>query len=349
MMTAEEVSALPIVRALRPVGSPYLNSLSGHSDLVVWHVDVEFEEWAIPPVLAARWSNKESSVAETWQKRPLAVGADSGCTYSCGEIEIAARLRNAGFGSYWISEWSGFPHVEAWEPFCIKRSEFSDRAPGLWQYDQDLRTDPRNATRSLARSGGHPDVACVTPEGNVYLEYKGPVDSIKPKQNSWAAAVIEREHPRLSYLAVRGSFRPAISSGEVLPVSASEAPVVERSKPSNGVEKTRQQREKSAQPPQSRSSGGNARLPKLHRRTISDTLKRERGWSIVSRVEGWIDFTPPSLGTPIDSFAREVRQAVEALGYEATVRIARDSSGRSIVRVHTRETLEQAPRGAQGV
>ena len=348
MMTADEVSALPIVRALRPIATPHLTSLSGHSDLVVWHVDVEFEEWAIPPALAARWSDKESSVADTWQKRPLAAGIDSGCIYSCGEVEIAARLRNAGFESYWISEWSGFPHVEAWEPFCIKRSEFSARAPDLWQYDQDLRTDPRNASRGLGRSGGHPDVACVTPEGNVYLEYKGPGDSIKPKQNSWATAVVEREHPRLSYLAVRGLFRPAISVGEVPPVVASESPVADRAMHSTGVE-PRQQRDNSAQPPQSRPSRGSARLPPLDRRKISDTLKRERGWSIVSRVDGWIDFTPPSLGTPIDSFAREVRQAVEALGYEPTVRVARDSSGRSIVRVHTPETLEQAPRGAHGV
>lgn len=108
-MTAEEISALPVVRALRPVGKPYLARLSEHSDLKVWHADVQFEEWAIPPTLASRWSNKEANVAETWQKRPLAVGADSGCIYSCGEVEIAARLRNAGFESYWMSEWSGFP------------------------------------------------------------------------------------------------------------------------------------------------------------------------------------------------------------------------------------------------
>jgi hypothetical protein len=45
----------------------------------------------------------------------------------------------------------------------------------------------------------------------VYLEYKGPNDSIKPKQNRWAAAVVERESPRLAYLVVHGLFRPAIA------------------------------------------------------------------------------------------------------------------------------------------
>jgi hypothetical protein len=210
-MTSEEVSELPVVRALRPVRPPYLERLSDHSDLVVWHVDVEFQEWPIPPTLAERWSDKDANVAETWQKRPLAVGVDSGCVYSCGEVEIAARLRKAGCEAYWISEWSGFPHVAEWERYCIKRSEFRRRAPALWQYDQDLRTDSRSASRGLGSSGGHPDVACITPEGNIYLEYKGPADSIKPKQNSWAAAVIEHEHPRFTYLAVRGSFRAPIS------------------------------------------------------------------------------------------------------------------------------------------
>jgi hypothetical protein len=346
-MTPEEVSALPAVRALRPTRIPYLEPLSGHSDLLVWHVDVEFYTWPIPPAFAARWSDKEFNVAETWQKRPLAAGADSGCIYSCGEVELTARLRSAGFAAYWISEWSGFSHVESWEPFCIKRSEFSLRAPQLWRYDQDLRDDARNANRGLGRFGGHPDVACVTPAGNVYMEYKGPGDSIKPKQNSWAAAVIEREHPRFTYLAVRGAFRLGTSSADGFVEIASAASEAARSGSAPRADAP-QPKEASPRRSQDPLDQKRVRLPKLHRRTISDTLKRDKRWSIVSHTDGWIDFTPPPSARSIDNFADEVRHAVQALGYAPTVRIGRDSSGRPIVRVQTAETLEQAPRGKHG-
>jgi hypothetical protein len=144
-----------------------LAQLSDHSGLQVWHLDIELEEFAIPQELAARWSEREAHVAETWQKRPLVVGHDSGYPYSCGEVELAARLRTAGYEAYWISEWSGFKHVPAWEPFCIKRNEFKARAPQLWEYDQAVRD---GAGYDLGTSGGHPDIACVTANGNVYLE-----------------------------------------------------------------------------------------------------------------------------------------------------------------------------------
>src|SRR5688572_55933 len=91
-ITADEVLALPWVQALRPSGHAYLSRLSEYSDLEVWHVPVLFREWAIPLNLVKRWTDKKTNSNETWNKRPLAVGEASACEYSCGEVELTARL-----------------------------------------------------------------------------------------------------------------------------------------------------------------------------------------------------------------------------------------------------------------
>lgn len=342
-LTPENVASLPVVAALRPIRLPYLARLSDHSELAVWHVDVEFDEWAIPTDLQERWIDKHRNAAETWSKRPLAVGVDSGAQYSCGEIEIVARLRQAGFDAYWVSEWSGFAHLETWQQFCVKRSEFSKRAPRLWRYDQELRTQSNTGARGLGSTGGHPDVGAITPDGFFYVEYKGPTDSIKPKQNAWAAAVIEREAPRLAYLAVRGSFRNFTFAPKV-PVPAELQPMPTGFPPPPepfADPKPKASRDTPAEMPRGASGGG-----KLHRRTISDRLKKERGWSIVSHVDGTIDFSFPSSRAGAERFVDEVREAVEGLGYQPTVRIAKGSKGDSVVRVSTPETLAQAGAGA---
>ena len=83
---------------------------------------------------------------------------------------------------------------------------------------------------------------------------------------------------------------------------------------------------------------------KLHRRTIADALKRERKWEVESHVDGSIDFSvPPRMSS--DAFAAEVKAAVEAMGYQPTVRITSSQRGQ-LVRVHTPETLAQCGRGA---
>lgn len=329
---------LPILDAIRPFRAPYLSVLSGHSDLKVWHADVQFEEFIPTDDLAKRWSDRAANVAETWQKRPLALGNDSGCIYSCGEVELVGRLRNSGLQAFWISEWAGFPHVPMWEPFCIKRNEFRSRAPELWQYEQDLRAFALQHGWDLGKAGGHPDVVCRTDDGPVYIEYKGPGDSIKPKQNQWAAAAIAREPSRLLYFAVRGHFRPGarsvsqqgIARGQEELVAAREIPL-----PTSPGASTRRKE------PQRVAKSG------LHRRKISDTLKRERGWECVSHVDGSVDVRRPS-SVGLNSFVEQVRAAVQELGYTPTVRVTTDKDGKEWVRLHTVETLSQSGQGAHG-
>jgi hypothetical protein len=170
-MTPEQIFKLPHVQALRPARLPHLERPSEHSELSVWHIHVRFTEYALTAQLQRRWSDERFNTAETWRKRPLAKGEDSGCAFSCGEVELAARLRNAGFEAYWISEWSGFSYVEMWKPFCAKRSDFKERAPALWSYDHALLTASAATSALLGISGGHPDVAAITPNGPFFIEY----------------------------------------------------------------------------------------------------------------------------------------------------------------------------------
>jgi hypothetical protein len=206
--TVEEVARLPWVQAVRPVQAPYRERLSRYSDLIVWHLDVEFPEWPIPPAWTARWQNKQTKESDTWRKSPLAVGVDSGCEYSCGEVELAARLRNAGYDGFWVSEWCGFPHVSCWEPYCVKRNELKERAPTLLAFDQQLRASAVTTRAVLGTRGGHPDVGFWLPSTHehLYIEYKGPGDSINAKQDSWAQAIHKQENSRLAYVVVRGRF-----------------------------------------------------------------------------------------------------------------------------------------------
>lgn len=208
-MNAESVLALPWVQAIRPNRPPYLHRLSEHSDLDVWHLDVALPRWPIPTDLERQWlTDKHTDEKATWHKRPLVRAAESTATYYCGEVELAMRLRRAGFHSFWISEWSSFAHVPVWRDVCIKRSELQERAPMVYAFDARLRTSPGARDLGLGNRGGHPDVVAWhdTSPDFVFIEYKGPNDKIKSKQNAWARAVIAQEMGRVPYVAVRGQF-----------------------------------------------------------------------------------------------------------------------------------------------
>ncbi len=208
-LTAADVSALAWVKALRPTHELYRAPLSPHADSEVWHVDVEFSLYSPTEAQKLRWADDDCDVAETWRKRPLVVGRDSGCDYSCGEVELTARLRSAGMQAFWMSEWSAFPHVGDWESFCVKRSELSARVPALHARDLWLRTRARAMGIELGGAGGHPDVvAWSDPDATYwYIEYKGPGDEIKPKQSSYAHALTKLAEGEVSYVAVKASVR----------------------------------------------------------------------------------------------------------------------------------------------
>ncbi len=201
-ITASEIVRLPWVQALRPQGEPYLSRLSAHSEFVAWHIDIPLETWPIPSDMAVRWAENRFNNNETWRKRPLVRGADSGCPYSCGEVEIAARLRKAGFQSRWVSEWGSYEHVPCWQSYCVKRRELEDTEPELWAADHSLRVKAQSRQDVLGKTGGHPDVAAWHSQKDiVYVEYKGPGDKVNKKQDAWAQEIIAQNPERFCYLA----------------------------------------------------------------------------------------------------------------------------------------------------
>jgi hypothetical protein len=84
----------------------------------------------------------------------------------------------------------------------------------------------------------------------------------------------------------------------------------------------------------------------LHRRRIRDTLVREKGWRVVSHVDGTIDVRPGSFDNSPIGFGERVRKAVQELGYSPRLVSFSDAEGREHVRLDTPETLGQAGRGA---
>lgn len=208
MLTSAEILQLPWVKALRPLGQPYLARLSTHSEFESWHVDVELENWQIPPELSARWQDNAFNNNETWRKRPLVIGRDSGCPYSCGEVEVAARLRRANLQSRWVSEWGSYQHVLCWKAYCVKRRELEDIEPELWAADNNLRYKAGSRQETLGKTGGHPDVAAWTSQRDiVYVEYKGPGDKVNKKQDAWAQEIIAQNPGRFCYLAAYGRIK----------------------------------------------------------------------------------------------------------------------------------------------
>ncbi len=192
------------VNALKPNEPPRMDRLSEHSELKVWHTRLVFDRYEPSASENARWAQKSVRDAQTWGKSPLLIGRESGCGYSCGEIEIAARLRKAGYDAYWISEWSAFPHVRDWEPWCVKRTELRGRLPSVWEFDRRLRNQFQDL--ALDQQGGHPDVVAWSASRDelFYVEYKGPSDRMKPKQNRWAQALSRLDPDVHRYVAARG-------------------------------------------------------------------------------------------------------------------------------------------------
>lgn len=82
--------------------------------------------------------------------------------------------------------------------------------------------------------------------------------------------------------------------------------------------------------------------PGLERRKIRKQLISTRGWHVISRVDGFVDVQIPTARRGDPAFVAEVREALKQLGYSAQV----NPFGAEWVRVRTKETVEQAGRGA---
>jgi hypothetical protein len=168
----------------------------------VWTGLIDLPVFAPAGELAARWSDREVRKRETFGGKTLVAASDSRCAFSCGEVEIAARLRRVGGRAWWVSEWASYQVPPGWDRFFIRRSRLRDQLPDLARVDARVRQ-----AGSLRSSGGHPDIAAwKNPAQPCYLEFKGPGDSVKPAggQAAWIAAA---QRLGLPFMVVVGEVR----------------------------------------------------------------------------------------------------------------------------------------------
>lgn len=83
----------------------------------------------------------------------------------------------------------------------------------------------------------------------------------------------------------------------------------------------------------------------LARRRIRKALIQQKGWHVVSRVDGYVDVKPPAGRSNDTPFSAEVRATVMSLGFVPTVSWFTDREGTRWVRCKTAETAAQAGRG----
>lgn len=117
-------------------------------------------------------------MAEDCNKRGGRVVGSEG-ELSCAEVEIAKRLHAQDWEGGWFNSFGGCGRGR-WGEYMIGRNDLPAGAAKLI-----------DAVRAkLARSGGVPDVIAWRRRDIVYVESKGPSDSIG-KQAEWLATALE--------------------------------------------------------------------------------------------------------------------------------------------------------------
>jgi hypothetical protein len=220
-------AAAPSWAALLPVGTaPYLDRLSDHSDVRVWHIDLEFEPWApAPGAILTR--------QETYGWKPQVVPADprlaTGVGRSVGEVEVACRLRAAGFKA---AAWTdGFGSAPDWWSRWVRRPP--SIPVSVRRLDEQVRAGHPALLRDV--TGAWPDVVAyhdtaavadavrAAADGTLlFVEYKGPSlatprksDTISETQDLWVRTAVERGLvPLTSYVVAR--WRPSLVARAVL-------------------------------------------------------------------------------------------------------------------------------------
>lgn len=169
-----EVSSEPLWLAdLRPVERPQLRPLATNPSVLAWHATVAFQRWMPAP------GAPKSLWAETYGKTQIVSGDGA---RSVAEIELTCRLREAGWNAGWMDTFGSAPG--AWAKWLVKPSAL----PAL------LR-DTLERIGSDRKTGGYGQPDLVAWRGSslgeaVFVEYKGPSDRIRPKQDSWYRAAL---------------------------------------------------------------------------------------------------------------------------------------------------------------
>jgi hypothetical protein len=170
---------------LRPVAEPALKPLARDSPLLAWHVTVAFRRWIPAP------GSPKPGWAETYGKTQIV----SGTAWSVAEIELARRLREAGWQAGWMDTFGSAPRV--WREWLVAQS--------------DLPKSVRDALEDIGSAlgtadAGWPDLVAWRGSrlgASVFVEYKGPSDRIRAGQAAWYRAALAAGVSRDQFAVVR--------------------------------------------------------------------------------------------------------------------------------------------------
>jgi hypothetical protein len=158
--------------AIEPVGEPWIGRLSKHSEVDAWHANVAFEPLGLDAV-----RKKNLSRYDTYGWKPQLASDHPKLYRSVGEVEIAWRLRHAGYKAYWVDLRGGAPPIWRGSWTC-----------GLY----DLPVWLQQLCSSMGRSGWPDVVAWKEDTREVrFVEYKGFGDSINLNQDTWFRTSLE--------------------------------------------------------------------------------------------------------------------------------------------------------------
>lgn len=222
-MTSSAPAWIQLLGAATP---PYLDRLSEHSDFQAWHVDLSLNPWTAAP--GGKLTREES-----YGWKPQLIPSDprlaAGLGRSVGEVELACRLRAAGYeAAAWTDGFGSAPEVwNRWIrrplalPASIRRIDEQVRAG-----NPDLLRDTTAAWPDVVAyrdTASVSDAVKAAAAGDlVFAEYKGPSlanarksDTISETQDLWVRTAIGRRLiPLTGYVVVR--WRPSPAAREVL-------------------------------------------------------------------------------------------------------------------------------------
>lgn len=150
---------------------PQLRRLSPGAPLAVWHIRVEMKQWSPQP------SDPPLTWNETYGKRQVLSATGS---RSVAEIEIARRLRKAGWQAGWLDSFGRAP------------TDFQEWIVAPDELPAALRSALLEISLAMrSRTNSHPDIIGWRSgklSDAIFIEYKGPNDRIRATQIAWLQA-----------------------------------------------------------------------------------------------------------------------------------------------------------------
>ena len=160
------------LRAIGPVGDARLETLSKYSEVEAWHTNVAFRPLGLDVV-----RKKKLTRHDTYGWKAQLESDHANLSRSVGEVEIACRMRRAGYKAYWMDLFGNAPPIwRAW-------------TRGVY----DLPVWLQMLCGPLGRPGW-PDVVAYKDDSREvrFVEYKGPNDTINENQTAWFSTALER-------------------------------------------------------------------------------------------------------------------------------------------------------------